>query len=289
MENNSQEILPRLNQNDPSLSELILLDTNNYGVTDGEFYSDNSDDYSTLGAAIANNTHLERMEVWLSDGGVADRGFYDGLKQNSSISNLELYCGDQTIAGGVGQEILKVYQDNNSHLTVLSINVANLQSGGDRVIVDTLRCCRNLQSVTLNNCNIDEQLFPIIDAIRGQRLEELSLPHNNIGNGLNNCNVTDAQLLPIVDAVRGHRLLESLRLVDNNIGNAGCEAIAALLIDPNCKLRDLNLGFNAIHNEGATAIANSLTNNKQLQQLYLVGNQIDQSVQDVFSNILCNT
>ena len=256
------ETLRRVAQNDSSLAELRLEDNNNnnydYDVNYGGFYSGNSDDYSTLGAAIANNTHLEELEVTLSDDlplTVANREFYDGLKQNSSISNLELYCGDQTIAGGVGQEILKVYQDNNSHLTVLSINVANLQSGGDRVIiVDTLRNYRNLQKVTLNSCNI-----------------------------------THEQLLPIVDAIRGHRMLEVLSLLGNNIGATGCDAIATLLTDPNCNLEHLYLRNNAITAEGATTIANSLTNNIKLKDLFLFNNPIDQSVQDVFSNLLCNT
>ena len=120
--------------------------------------------------------------------------------------------------------------------------------------MDTLRKCRNLQNVDLHSCNI-----------------------------------TDAQLLPIVDAIRGHRILEELHLVANNIGNAGCEAIATLLIDPNCNLRVLHLDSNAITDEGVTTIANSLINNNKLQKLCLYSNPIDQSVEDVFSNILCNT
>ena len=257
MNNNSRETLRRVTQNDPSLTALRISSFNTDRVSNGEFYSDNSDDYSTLGAAIANNTHLERLAVLLSDDlplGVADREFCNGLKANSSISDLELYFGGQNIAGGIGQEILKVYQENNSQLTFLGINDANLQNGGDRVIVvGTLRSCRNLQKVTLHSCSI-----------------------------------TDEQLLPIIDAIRGHLQLKELRLGDNNIGNAGCNTIATLLTDPNCNLHTLDLGNNAINNKGATTIANSLSNNNKLQQIYLHENQIDQSVQDVFSNILCN-
>ena len=261
MDNNSQEILRKVTQNDPSLTQLRLIGYNNYGVADDEFYSDIGDDYSTLGAAIANNAHLEKLAVTLYDDlplGEADRGFYNGLNSNSSISNLRLdgYIRNtpQTIAAGVAQEILKAYQENNGQLTFLSINNVFLQSGGDRVIVDTLRSCRNLQRVDLNNCDI-----------------------------------TNEQLLPIVDAIRGHSILEDLRLYYNNIGNVGCEAITKLLADPNYNLRTLNLERNAIDNEGATKIANSLVNNNQLHTLYLDNNRIDQSVEDVFSNILCNT
>ena len=244
-------------QNDPSLTELVIFDSdNNHGVADGKFYSDIGDDYSTLGVAIANNTHLEELRVLLSDGlalDVTNREFYDGLHRNTSISNLYLWCNHITIAGGVGQEILEVYQRNNSHLTDLSVTGANLQSGGDRVVVDALRSCRNLQQILLGNCSI-----------------------------------TDEQLLPIVDAIRGLRVLEDLDLHHNNIGNTGCDAIAALLEDPNCNLHTLYLNNNTIDNEGATTIANSLTNNNKLQKLYLYNNLIDQSVDDVFSNILCN-
>ena len=255
MDNISRRTLLRTTQNDPSLAYLVLRIVNNNTGFGGKFYSDNSDDYSALGAAIANNTHLSALRVWLSDDlplGVANRGFYDGLKSNSSISDVQLSCNHITIAGGVGQEILKAYQEKNSQLTALRIIEANLQNGGDRVIVNTLRSSRNLQKVVLNNCNI-----------------------------------TDAQLLPIVDALRGHRL-EVFSLLGNNIGNPGCNAIASLLDDPNSNIHTIGLGSNSISNEGATIIANSLTNNKQLQELFLYDNPIDQGIQDVFSNLICN-
>ena len=271
MNNESQETLRRVAQNDPSLTELTLLRHNNdYGAFHSDnsenFYSDNSDNYSTLGAAIANNTYLEELIVTLSDNlplGAANRELYDSLKHNSSISRLELYCSGQNIAvaGGVRQEILQAYQDNNSQrLTVLSIYDADLhlQSGGDCVIGDTLRSCRKLQIVNLTRCSItDEQLFPIVDAVRGlQQLEELTLGGS----------------------------------VDNNIGYAGCGAIATLLTDQNCNVHTLDLGGNNITNEGATTIANSLVNNTKLRELCLYYNQTDRTiVEGIFSNILCNT
>ena len=174
-------------------------------------------------------------------------------------SDVQLYCGGriiipQTIAGGVGQEILQAYQENNSQLTDLSISDTNLENGGDRVIGDTLRSCRNLQKVYLTFCGI-----------------------------------TAEQLLPIADAIRGHRMLEELNLRRNNIGNVGCDAIATLLADPNSNLRILSLTRNAIDNKGATTIANSLRTNNKLQHLHLVGNQIDQSIEGTFCKVLCNT
>ena len=150
MNNNSQKILLRVTQNDSTFTSLTLVGNNIQGAA--KFYSGNSDDYSTLGAAIANNTQLEKLTVWLYDDlplGVADREFYDGLKRNTSIHKLTLFGIDDhnnNIAGGVGQEILKVYQENNSHgLTYLIIN-ANLQSGGDRGYVENLQKSSSSQS-----------------------------------------------------------------------------------------------------------------------------------------------
>ena len=100
-----------MTQNDPSLIELSLDNSNIYG-DDGQFHSDIGDDYSTLGVAIADNTHLKTLDVMSSNDiplTVSDREFYDGLKSNSSISNLSLYCNYITIAGGVAQEILQTY------------------------------------------------------------------------------------------------------------------------------------------------------------------------------------
>ena len=56
----------------------------------------------------------------------------------------------------------------------------------------------------------------------------------------------------------------------------------------NFNLRSLDLRRNAIDNEGATTIANSLINIDRLWALRLHNNPIDRSAQDVFSNILCS-
>ena len=313
----SRETLCKVTQNDASLKILTLVDDigddRNDGE-DGDFYSDNSGDYSTLGAAIANNTHLNKLTVWLSDDlplGVANREFYDGLQRNSSIHHLSL-VGDTGQLYRVGQEILQAYRENNSQLTFLTIKSADLQSGGNRVVADTLRCCINLQIVTLNSCSItDEQLLPINDALREHRkLETLDLAVNLIGSAgcdaiatlleEQNFNLRSLNLginvignegaTTIANSLINNTKLEQLHLFSNRIDyQSDVDAIVALLIDPNCNLQHLNLGNNAIDNEGLTTIANSLINNKKLQQLYLYGNPIDQTTQDAFCNLLCST
>ena len=150
----------------------------------------------------------------------ANTEFFNGLKRNSSIKKLDLHCRNQLV-GGVEHEILKSYQKINNNLTRLCIQTAVLDNGGDRFIADTLRWCRHLKYINLaNNSITDEQLSPIVEAIKG------------------GCKTS----------------LENLILYSNRIGNAGCHALATLLADINSNLQILDLDRNQIGNEGATAI-----------------------------------
>ena len=124
------------------------------------------------------------------------------------------------------------------------------------VITETLRWCRNLKNINLERNSVtDEQLLPIIEAIKG------------------GCNTS----------------LEHLYLYSNRIGNGGCHALATLLEDPHCSLQFLSLTSNEISNEGATAIADSLVNNTKLKRLYLAGNPFDPSAVGIFCTVLCDT
>ena len=217
MNTNCQETLRRIERNDDELTLLYI----GYGNLDGGFTSRYFSDYSRLGAAIGNNTHLESLLVFLDiddvDEGdvldIANNEFFNGLKRNSSINILELSCGNnQTLVGGVGHEILKSYQKISNNLTCLSIHSAVLGNGGGNAITETLRWCRNLYTISLGRNNItDEQLLPMIEAIKG------------------GCNTS----------------LETLALYGNRIGNSGCHAIATLLVDINSNLQAL-LNFRQI-------------------------------------------
>ena len=251
MDSRSQETLRRVEENDDTLVALRI--GNDYRIG---FNSTDGYDFSRLGTCIGENTHLTTLAVVLPDAvalSVTNNEFYDGLKQNSSIHKLTLICWDN-IAGGVGQKILEAYQENNN-LTEISINNADLQNGGENLIAETLRRCTHMQEVSLFNSNIN-----------------------------------DVQLSLFIEAIRGYRSLEQLSLFGNSIGRAGCEAIAALLRDPNYNLRSLDLSGNDVHNDGVTTLANSLTSNTKLKNLYLAGNPMDQSsAKDIFCRVLCNT
>ena len=81
-------------------------------------------------------------------------------------------------------------------------------------------------------------------------------------------------------------------MLGNRLGNAACSILATLLEDPNSNLctLDLTTGYEIeIDNDGITILANSLANNAKLRKLFLSLTSVPQCVQDVFSEILCNT
>lgn len=192
---------------------------------------------------------------------------FNGLKQNTSICNLHIKGSSRNHLGDVGIEILRAYQVNSNQLTQLTIEyfLSLQQNGGDVIVADTLRCCTNLKSIDLYKCSI-----------------------------------TDEQLLPMVDAVRGHRQLEDWILTLNSIGNVGCEALFTLLEEPNCNIKFLDLQANDINltHEGTINLANGLTNNTKLQKLILHHNPTDRNaevnvdpsiVEDIFTQLICDT
>jgi len=267
MDDYSRETLRRIEHNDETLLELGICNNDDVITSNGRYFTSSyGDDYSRLGRSIQRNTNLKTLymepeDIMLS---VADRGFFEGIKQNSSIQKFKLsgysqygYAGDiRNPVGEVGCELLKAFQENNSNLTTLRIWSCDIGSVDERAIINT----------TLSSCT---------------HLKRMHFNHNNM---------TDEQLLPMVEAIRGHRSMEVLQLNYNRIGNVGCQALATLLQDPSCNLHTLDIHHNHINNEGAIAIINGLANNNKLKDLDISQNQIRNQniVEDAFSKVLCN-
>ena len=226
-------------------------------ITLGQWNGINADHFTRLGNAIATNSHLKELEVDVYRSALNDTEIelFDGIKQNSSIQKLKLICGSRNIIGTAAHEILKAYHENNNLLTHLTINHAGLQNGGHLAVAETSRCCTNLNYIRLS------------------------------------CDINDEHMLQMVEALRGCISLEDLDLDRNRIGNAGCDAIATLLRDPNYNLEYLDLSNNQIGNNGAIALANSLANNTKLKILRLHQNTFNNqsNVSDTYIQLLCDT
>jgi len=173
--------------------------------------------------------------------------FIEGLERNSSITRLYL-CNTSNNNRGlddgkVGYDILKIYQEKGNLTELFVMNCVLPPS----LTANTITNCTNLIEITLLHCSI-----------------------------------TDEQLLPLVEAIR-HTSLEKLCLSTNAIQNVGCQAISTLLEDHRCALNTIDLHNNAISNEGAVILYKSLENNTTLQELRLGSNPIRNTAEDVIS------
>ena len=129
MDEQSQKTLRMIEQNDASLTRLLLSPTHRLQQNHHSFNSSDGRDFSRLGAAIGANTHITTLVVCLPLITAGNGGFYDGLKRNTSINKLGLVGGN--IVNERGRGILKVYQEQNNNLSDIRIVGCNLENGGD--------------------------------------------------------------------------------------------------------------------------------------------------------------
>jgi hypothetical protein len=249
----NEQILCRIKGNDKTLTVLRVGNSNDncYTFTSG---------FSLLGKFIAKNTQLSILDVSLYDRHgtaleIADRDFFDALRNNTSICDLHLRSNDDRryVISDVGYQILIAYQENCSSLTSLTIQSIDASNDNGDLFIATVRSCIYLTRIAFRRCNVS----------------------NNM-------------LLPIVGTLRRSNLLTQLFLSGNRIGDIGCRAIAQLLEDSSNNLQSLGLSFNDIGNAGAKILFDSLRNNKKLKELHLFGNPIDENVQDDISRVLCS-
>ena len=236
----------------------------------GSFYADDNEeciyipsdgnDFQRLGQNIRTNNHVKKLHF---DGSVSTmfgnmelesrESFLSNLKNNSSISLLQLYECD--VAESLGAGVLKSFGDRLSKLTELTISDCNLGSGG--AVVFALRKCRHLKKLSL------------------------------VRNGVNNAILAD-----IVTALKGQRELEDICLTDNIIeGVVGCNTLVHLLQDNTMSnLLTLRLDSNPIDDAGLLALAAGVFDNVRLKKLELLWVDITESVfLDAFSQVLCDT
>ena len=255
MDSDGRRTLRRIQGNDDTLKELCL--GNLYGDNDstGTVWCWDPGDYQRLGKAIGKNTHVIKLEV--AEEVATENNANDDLitgLKQNSSITQLKLTGEHVDIDGAGQQIVDAYQGKNQ-LTHLQIWYCYLTHAS---ITKTLKC-NNLQDIELIYCQI-----------------------------------TNEHLLPIIEAVRGRKSLEHLSFYGNSIGNAGCEAVATLLADPNCNITNFDLRENSIGNEGAIMISDGLKSNIKLRRLFLHANPInnvqdDWDLQSAFSQVLCNT
>jgi len=250
----------RVDQNDPTLTYLLMCeppttvekDDPHFGMT---YITDDGPALKRICDSIGENAYLQDVcfdaPLGLSNM-VARSTYFAGLKRNTSIHSLGLSRCE--LSEGVGHEVLKAFKENNKHLTKFALWRCMIRDGGTRALSSTLTRCTYLKEISLSSCRIDDVI-----------VENL------------------------VQSVRGNRHLKRLDLQDNIIKRAGCESLVTLLQDPNCNLVTLDLNNNMIDNDGATIMADGLSNNHKLEGVCLDGNDdISASGWNAFFRVLSN-
>ena len=125
---------------------------------------------------------------------------------------------------------------------------------------------QNMRELWLYNNKLDgsscDLLAKVVPSM--SRLEKLYLGHNPVGSG---------GAVEVVKALCGSGV-KKLDLGYTGIGVSDCEALCELLKSSNSlntTLEDLSLAFNTIGEEGVTAIAKMLVENKSMTHLWLFG------------------
>ena len=104
----------------------------------------------------------------------------------------------------------------------------------------------------------------------------------------NYCRVAPADCTAVVHCIKRVQQISFIDLSSNNIGSLGCVEIVKLFDNTNCQLRELNLAYNDIGDEGVKQLSNVLENS-QLSSLDLSVNDIGDEGVKQLSNVLENS
>ena len=133
----NRKTLHRIRNNDPSVTSLFLVESNNVGDGDcHEFYVSEGGDLGWLGYFIGENETLNTLYVHALPGRDQVEKFSIGMQRNKSIKNVEFW-GD----GLLGESLSAI---NLPHVTTLSMEECNLDHEKARCFAMGLRRCNSL-------------------------------------------------------------------------------------------------------------------------------------------------
>jgi Ran GTPase-activating protein (RanGAP) involved in mRNA processing and transport/predicted Ser/Thr protein kinase len=247
------QILQRLRNNDPSLTQLNLA-YNKIGEAGAKHLSD----------ALKVNQSLRELQLYnnkIGDAGAKDLS--DALKVNQSLTKLRLTSNE---IGHVGASYLSDALKVNPSLTQLALAYNKIGDVGASYLSDTLKVNRSLRELNLGSNQIgDAGAKALSDALKvNPSLTELNLGSNQIG---------EAGAKHLSHALKVNPSLMELDLHDNQIGDAGAKDLSdALKVNPS--LMGLYLYNNQIGVVGAKHFSDALKVNPSLTELDLDDNQI---------------
>jgi Ran GTPase-activating protein (RanGAP) involved in mRNA processing and transport len=144
-----------------------------------------------------------------------------------------------------------------SILTVLNLSKNELGRSGCQQIARFLSTCRTLTF--------------------------LDLSHTTLGGD-------DDAFAPVAAAIEAHPALKRVNLAHNSIGERGGVLLGAMLTNPACVVRSLDVSWNSIRRSGAVALGVAMRTNTSLKTLHMSMNRCgDGGGEQLAAALACNT
>jgi Ran GTPase-activating protein (RanGAP) involved in mRNA processing and transport len=220
-----------------------------------------------LKSMLRQNTALESLDLASNALGSANLAeIAPVLYRNTSIKSLDLTGNglDDIESSNVLRELIR----RNKTITSLCIarNGFGRNAAAVRSIADGMRSNTTVQQLDLQNCKLGDQGVSVLaNAIRNASLLELDLHYNEI---------TSVGVRALVDDnVEAVNTLTKLCLTYNSIKSEGVTILAdAFGRNAMPSLKELDLRFCGIDNDGFAALVSALERDKSLQILNVSGN-----------------
>ena len=206
---------------------------------ENDYIPEGSNDMGWLGYFIGKNENLIELNITSFDhSNDVVEPFFNGMSRNKSIQTLNF--DEINLLNGIVFTALGPFFENNRNLDTLGIYYSNWGGEGPRLLALTLGSCKN------------------------SSLTKLYLVHNDL---------SDEGLVEIITALSMHPNLQNIDFEGNRLGKNGCISMATLLEHSVTQLQHLDLGSNALDDEGIDALVPALKNCSHLQILRLYDNQ----------------
>eukprot|EP00986_Skeletonema_menzelii_P006157 scaffold2330_cov136-Skeletonema_menzelii.AAC.8 len=283
-----EDILNRLNQNDPTLTTICL----------DEWFPVNIMEWHDVGQTLGRNTHLTNLSILNDSDGEAisvtdEWALYSGLQHNRSIQILHFTGPLPALFQGFIHPS-NIFWESNIHLVGLSLNGLEMGRKEMKQLSQVITTkAMNLVALDITHCwsrdgecffgdddNLFTMLLQTLKKMKDRPLKRLELQGNAIGS------TSMKELVKTIQRYCPH--LEELNLQDTTIGHRSCKALASLLRDPSSRLSSLDLWRCSMNDDCALILADALKDNKTLQFLSLGRNKFTVKGWKVFSALLCN-
>eukprot|EP00984_Skeletonema_dohrnii_P001042 scaffold328_cov95-Skeletonema_dohrnii-CCMP3373.AAC.7 len=237
-----------------------------------------------LGSALEGMRNPNLATLDLGRNNIDDEGLHAlvaGLINCHNLTTLCLSENGMITAAGL-RSLSTLLRSDHCRLEHLLLYQMNMDNDGVTVLAAGLARLPTLNKLNLEKNHIGDQgLKDLVGSLSATRLNTLSVCNNNIN---------DEGIKCLVEGLVNCCSLQTLDLSNNqSITCAGLRTLSTFFQSDNCCLKDLWLREINFGDEGAVALANRLSGNESLTDLWFDLSGITARGWTAFSKLLCDT